>query len=191
MGFANRNRDLVEPTCVDEVIVEVLAETQAIAGVSGKERVIEVTYPSISATALGRLIGSICFSIPLRIGGIPLSCLLFGLPMAPLGALIYLSQKVLGNRYILTNKSVEIRKSIGINLVDRVELANLADITVTTLDGQEFSRAGNLQLRDAKGSVLATLNGVVWPERLRSAILEARQARVSNDAALAQIQARK
>jgi hypothetical protein len=173
------------------VIVEVLAETQAIAGVSGKERVIEVTYPSIAATGLGRLIGSICSSIPVKIGGVPLSCLLFGLPVAPLGALIYLSQKVLGDRYILTNKSVEIRKSIGSNLVGRVELSNLNDITITVLSGQEFSRAGNLQLRDAKGSILATLPGVVWPERLKSAILEARQARVSNDAAFAQIQARK
>jgi hypothetical protein len=173
------------------VIVEVLAETQAIAGVSGKERVIEVTYPSIAATGLGRLIGTICSSIPLKIGGVPLSCLLFGLPLAPLGALIYLSQKVLGDRYILTNKSVEIRKSIGSNLVGRVELSSLADITVSVLGGQEFSRAGNLQLRDSKGSILTTLNGVVWPERLKSAILEARQARVSNDAAFAQIQARK
>lgn len=171
--------------------MEVLAETQAIAGVSGKERVIEVTYPSIAATGLGRLIGSICSSIPVKIGGVPLSCLLFGLPVAPLGALIYLSQKVLGDRYILTNKSVEIRKSIGSNLVARVELSSLDDITVTVLSGQEFSRAGNLQLRDAKGSILATLPGVVWPERLKSAILEARQARVSSDAALAQIQARK
>ncbi len=171
--------------------MEVLAESQAIAGVSGQDRLIEFSYPSIAATGLGQLIGKICLSIPTRIGGVPVSCLLFGLPLAPLGAVIYLGQKVLGNRYILTNRGVEIRKSIGNALQKRVDLANISDITISVQDGQEFSRAGNLELRDAKGSILGTLNGVAWPERLKSAIMEARHARVSNDAAFAQIQARK
>lgn len=163
-----------------------------IAGVSaGRDRLIEVTYPSIAATGLGRLIGTLCSSIPVRIGGVPLSCLLFGLPVAPLGAAIYLSQKVLGNRYLLTNRGVEVRKSIGTQLEHRVELANIAAITITVDPGQEFSKAGNLELRDARGGVLLTLPGVKWPERLKSAIQEARDARMSNDAALAQIQARK
>ena len=171
--------------------MEVLAETQAIAGVSGQDRLIEFSYPSIAATGLGRLIGMICTSIPVRIGGVPLSCLLFGLPLAPLGAALYLSQKVLGDRYLITNQAVEIRKSIGGNLVKRVELASIANVTISVQAGQAFSRAGNLELRDAKGSILAVLQGVAWPERLKSALLEARQARVSNDAAFAQIQARK
>lgn len=171
--------------------MEVLAESQAIAGVSGRDRLIEFSFPSIAATGLGRLIGQICTSIPIRIGGVQLSCLLFGLPVAPLGAAVYLGQKVFGDRYVITNRAVEIRKSIGSSLVKRVELASIFEVTVSVQPGQAFSRAGNLELRDAKGSILATLNGVAWPERLKSAILEARQARVSNDAALAQIQARK
>ena len=171
--------------------MEVLTESQAIAGVSGQDRLIEFSFPSIAATGLGRMIGKICTSIPVRIGGVPLSCLLFGLPLAPWGATIYLAQKVLGDRYVLTNRGVEIRKSIGSKLEKRVDLANIADVTISVQSGQEFSRAGNLELRDARGGILATLWGVAWPERLKSAIMEARHARVSNDAALAQIQARK
>ena len=171
--------------------MEVLAETQAIAGVSGQDRLIEFSFPSIAATSVGQLIGKICLSIPTLVRGIPVSCLLFGLPLAPLGATVYLAQKVLGNRYILTNRGVEIRKSIGNRLEQRLDLSQIADITIAVEPGQEFSRAGNLQLRDAKGSILGTLHGVAWPERLKNAIMEARHARVGNDAALAQIQARK
>ena len=171
--------------------MEVMAESQAIAGVSGQDRLIEISYPSIAATGLGKLIGNICTSIPMRIGGVQISCLLFGLPLAPLGAAVYLGQKVFGDRYLLTNRGVEIRKSIGNRLEKRVDLASLSDVTISVQSGQAFSRAGNLELRDAKGGILAILHGVAWPKRLKSAIMEARHARVSNDAALAQIQARK
>ncbi len=174
----------------DEVIVAVLAQTP-IAGVSsGQDRIIEVTYPSVAATFLGQLIGRICCSIPTRIGGIPLSYLLFALPLAPLAVLLYLGQKVLGDRYLLTNRGVEIRKSIGAALEKRVDLASIADVTCKVRPGHEFHRAADVELRDSRGIVLATLEGVSRPDRLRSAILEVRDARVSNDAALAQIQAR-
>lgn len=170
----------------------VATQTQAIAGVSaGKDRVIEITYPSVAALGLGQLIGQICESIPTKICSIKLSYLLFALPVAPLGALLYLSQKVTGNRYVLTNRGVEIRKSIGNRLEKRVELADIADVTTNVVSGQEFHNAADVQLRDAKGSVLATLSGVSAPDRLKSAILEARSARVHNDAAFAQIAARK
>lgn len=170
----------------------VATQPQPIAGVSaGKDRVIEFTYPSVAATSLGKWIGQVCESIPTQIGGVKLSYALFGLPMAPLGALLYLGGKVTGNRYVLTNRGVEVRKSIGDKLEARVELASIADIAIQVHSGQEFHNAGDVQLLDAKGSVLVTLPGVAYPERLKSAILEARNARVQNDAALAQINARK
>lgn len=170
----------------------VATQPQAIAGVSaGQDRVIEYTYPSVAALGLGQLIGRICESVPAEIGHIKISYLLFALPLAPLGALLYLGQKVTGNRYILTNRGVEIRKSIGNKLEKRVDLAEIADVTTQVLSGQEFHHAADVQLRDAKGSVLATLAGVSYPERLKSAIMEARNARVQNDAAFAQIAARK
>ena len=169
----------------------VLTQSQPIAGVSaGQDRIIEITYPSIAATFVGKLIGKICESIPTGVAGIPLSYLLFALPLAPLGAAWYLLTKVTGNRYLLSNRGVEVRKSIGGRLVQRVELAQIADVTIQVEDGQAFHRAGNVELRDAKGSLLGVLPGVVRPDRLQHAILETRTARVQNDAALAQIQAR-
>lgn len=170
----------------------VATQPQAIAGVSaGQDRVIEITYPSVAAMGLGQLVGQICESVPVKICHIKLSYLLFGLPLAPVGALLYLSQKVTGNRYILTNRGVEIRKSIGNKLEKRVELADIADVTTNVLSGQEFHHAADVQLRDVRGTVLATLSGVTYPDRLKSAIMEARNARVQNDAAFAQIAARK
>ena len=175
----------------DEVIVAVLAQTP-IAGVSaGQDRIVEISYPSVAALSLGRLIGLICESIPAQVCHIPVSYLLFALPLAPLGAALYLLQKVFGSRYLVTNRGVEIRSSIGARLVKRVELADIAEITCKVHSGQAFHHAADVELRNAKGSVLATLAGVSRPERLRSAILEIRDARMSNDAALAQIQARK
>ena len=82
-----------------------------------------------------------------------------------------------------------------LNLSERVEVngTGLAKNETRVIVTPARIRVGTqmLELRDAKGSILGTLNGVAWPERLKSAIMEARHARVSNDAALAQIQARK
>ncbi len=175
----------------DEVIVADWAQTP-ISGVSaGQDRIIEVTYPSVAATGLGKMIGQICESIPTRVCNIPVSYWLFALPLAPLAVVLYLGQKVWGSRYLVTNRGVEIRNSIGAKLGKRVELADIAAVTCQVRSGQAFHHAADVELRDAKGGVLATLFGVCRPERLRSAILEIRDARVSNDAAFAQIQARK
>ncbi len=175
----------------DEVIVADWAQTP-ISGVSaGQDRIIEVSYPSVAATGLGKMIGQICESMPMRVCNIPVSYLLFALPLAPLAVLLYLGQKVFGNRYLVTNRGIEIRNSMGAKLEKRVELADIADVTCRVHSGQAFHHAADVELRDAKGGVLATLAGVCRPERLRSAILEIRDARVSNDAAFAQIQARK
>ena len=175
----------------DEVIVADWAQTP-ISGVSaGQDRIIEVSYPSVAATSLGQLIGRICESIPTKVCSIPVSYLLFALPLAPLAVVLYLGQKVWGSRYLVTNRGVEVRNSIGAKLEKRVELADIAAVTCHVRSGQAFHHAADVELRDAQGGVLATLFGVCRPERLRSAILEIRDARVSNDAAFAQIQARK
>ncbi len=175
----------------DEVIVADWAQTP-ISGVSaGQDRIIEISYPSVAAMSLGKLIGQICESIPTQVCHIPVSYLLFALPLAPLGAALYLAQKVIGNRYLVTNRGVEIRSSIGAKLEKRVELADIADITCRVRSGQAFHHAADVELRNATGGILATLAGVSRPERLRRAILEIRDARMSNDAAFAQIQARK
>lgn len=167
-------------------------KTQPISGVAaGYESQIETVYPSIAAASIGRLIGSLCDSIPLRIGGVKLSCLLFGLPLMPFALAGYFLQKAAGERYTLTNRSVSAHSAIGQRRLRHAALADVADVAVDVKAGQPFYHAGDLQLLNARGDLLLTLPGVPRPERFRSAILEARDARVMNDASLKTIQARK
>ncbi len=71
---------------------------QAIAGVSPTlESRIMTEFPSVAASGIGRLIGQIMDSIPIRIFGVKLSYLLFGLPLAPLGMLLFLLNRSSGS----------------------------------------------------------------------------------------------
>jgi hypothetical protein len=164
---------------------------QPIAGVSpNQERLLESVYPSVAASPLGRTLGGIFESIPMKINGVKLSYLLFCLPLAPIALVLYLLGK-LGNCYVLTNRSVEIRSILGKNLVEKTALAGIETIQIVPQAGQAFYRAADLELMNGRGDVVMKLVGVPWPERFRMIILEARQARVRNDESLARIDARK
>ena len=164
---------------------------QAIAGVSaGAEREIETVYPSIAAGGIGRLIGSLCDSVPIRIGGVKLSALLFGLPTAPLALALYAFSKLFGRRYVLTNRSLKLLSSVGETLFRQVALAEIDNIAVDVLGGQRFYHAGNLILLKSNGDEITTLEGVNRPERFRQIILDARDARLQSDASLAVLEAR-
>jgi hypothetical protein len=174
------------------VAVATAAPPQAIAGVSAsQEREIETEFPSIAAVAPGRLLGSLLESIPARIGGIKLSYLIFGLPLAPLGLVGYLQLKVTGQRYTVTNRSVSVRSALTGQLVKQVALKDIADVTVEVLGGQEFYRAGDVVIRNASGDETLRCSGVPQPERFRHVILEARDARLQSDEALALISKRR
>jgi hypothetical protein len=164
---------------------------QAIAGVSaGAASELESVYPSIAATSLGRLIGIICDSIPLRIGGVKLSALLFGLPLAPVALLPYFFMKLFGQRYIVTNRTVRIASTLGVRLFREIPLGEIDNIAVDEQAGQAFFHAGDLVLLNAGGGAIARLDGVPRPYRLRQIILDAREARRQNDASLATITSR-
>ena len=164
---------------------------QAIAGVSaGLEREIETVYPSVAAGGIGRLIGILCDSIPVRLGGIKVSTLLFALPLAPLAVLGYFGLKVFGRRYILTNRSVRIQRALSSRLFRQVGLAEIDNIAVDVLPGQGFYHAGDLILLKSNGDQITTLSGVSRPERFRQIILDARDARLQSDASLAVLEAR-
>lgn len=164
---------------------------QAIAGVSaGSEREIETVYPSIAAGAISRTIGSICDMIPVRIGGVKLSALLFSLPLAPLALTGYIWLKFFGPRFVLTNHALQTRGAMSDRLIREVALGEIDNIAVDVLAGQSFYHAGDLILLKAGGDEIATLAGVGRPARFRQVILEARDARLLNDAALATIDAR-
>ncbi len=164
----------------------------AISGVStGKSSaVIAVLYPSIAAELPGRLIGQWLECLPLRIGGIKLSHLLFGLPVAPLAAMGYFKLKALGHVYVVTNRSVQLRTSLGNRFVREVPLADIADVVVRQLPGQEFYPAAELDLVNKAGDTLLTLSGVPRAEVFRRTILEARDARVEVESSLGVIRAR-
>jgi hypothetical protein len=165
--------------------------SQPIAGVSaGAEQTIEIVYPSIAAVGPGRLIGRICDLIPAKVNGIKLSYLLLAPLMAPFGALGYLSLKVTGDIYELTNRSLQIRRALTGRPVRKVSLSEIDNVAVAVLPGQEFYKAGDLVVLNAKGDAILTLAGVPRPERFREGILEAREARLRSDEALRAIQAR-
>lgn len=166
-------------------------KSQAISGVpAGRETLIETVYPSIASAGIGRLIGSICTSLPIRIAGVPLSCLLFALPLTPLALVGYFLIKVTGPKYIVTNRSVRSEQAIGQKRLSQTSLNDIAEVAVDVQPGQAFYHAGDVLLLNAQGNVLATLPGVSRPERLRRVILEARESRVRNDASLKAIQSR-
>ncbi|MBI1310313.1 hypothetical protein GC176_03320 [bacterium] len=165
--------------------------TQPICGVSSSsETEVRSRYPSIAATGLGRLIGSICDSIPVKIWGVKLSYLIFALPLSVPGVLVYVLQKLTGVKYTLTNRSVQVWSVIGAHQLRGAALTDIEDVELTVQPGQEFYHAGDLTLVGAKGDVLLTISGIPRPEIFRENILKARQARVATEEARAAIAAR-
>lgn len=163
----------------------------AIAGVSpSHDTTVTSFWPSVAANPFGRIIGSLCDSIPVKINGIPISAILFALPLAPFAALIYLLMKAFGTRYHLTRKSVSSWSSMGQQLYKSVPLTEIADIQIQERGGQAFYRAADLVLLAADGSTLMRLGGISHPKTARQIILETRQAALETAASLEVIQKR-
>ena len=164
---------------------------QAIAGVSpGLEAKIMTEFPSVGAGSFGRLIGVLMDSIPVRLFGIKLSYVIFGLPLAPLGALLFFL-RLLGARYVLTNRSVQIRSGLGIQKTASAELSAIDDVEIQAQPGQDFYRAADLRLKAANGQTLLVLPGVADAAAFRNAILRAAEARRLVQSSLAVINARR
>lgn len=163
----------------------------AISGVSASsEALIQTIYPSIAATGIGKVLGMLYDCLPIPIGGIKLSHLLFPLPTAPLAAGVFFLQKAAGKVYQLTNRSVKIKSAIGPKLFQKIPLNDIAEVVVDQQAGQAFYPAADLKLVGKKGETLAVLAGVSRADVFRQSILEARDARVQVEASLATIQAR-
>ena len=164
---------------------------QAIAGVSPTlESRIMTEFPSIGATALGRLIGQLLDSVPAKICGVKLSYLIFGLPLAPLGLLLFLLNR-LGSRYILTNRSVQIWSTMGSERTSSVDLNDIASVELDQLPGQSFFRAADIRLKAASGQTIMLLSGVADAGAFQNAIRGAVQSRRLVQASLATMNARK
>jgi len=164
---------------------------QPISGVSaGAEAHVDTVYPSITATGPGRIVGQVMDSIPTRINGIKLSQILFGLPLAPLGLTVYALQKIFGHKYVLTNRSLQIYKALGVQLDRQIALADIDNIAIVVRPGQAAFASGDLEVLNDRGEPILVLEGVPRPERFRQEILECRDARRLSDASLKTIQAR-
>jgi hypothetical protein len=134
---------------------------QAIAGVSpGTESRVMAVFPSIAATAPGMLLGQLYDCLPVRIFGVKLSSLLFALPTAPIGALIFLLTKATGKRYVLTNRSLQVWTSLGSRRISSIPLSEIGSVTVEQLPGQVFFRAADIRIKAANGQTLLVLPGV-------------------------------
>lgn len=171
-----------------------VAVTQPIAGVSASaETDVMIVYPSIASHPLGRMLGSLFDSIPLRINGVRLSNLLFTLPTVPITLSLYGHLKAWGVSYVVTNRALKVWKMV-LGTRNRLEadvpLADIARIDVEELPGQDFYKAADLVLYAADGRRLVRLAGVPRADVFRTTILETRDARRNVAAALRQIQSR-
>jgi hypothetical protein len=164
---------------------------QAISGVSpDHETVIEELYPSIAETAIGDFIHRILDSIPNRIWGLKISNVLFGLPIAPLAATVYLWTKVFGSKYVVTNRVVKRVNSVGYRQHESIPLSQIVSTSVDPDSRRIFYKTGDVRLVGAGGESLMLLRGVPRPDRFCQVIQEASDAKRQVAASLARINAR-
>ena len=147
-------------------------------------------YPSIAATAVGRALGALYESIPLRVGTAKLSHLVFTLPTAPVAIALYFGLKAAGARYLLTSRRLRITAGPSGKPRAEVPLDEVGRVDVAASFGQRFYKAGDLVIRDHVGIERLRLRGVVRPENFRRTILEARDAVVRTESARRHIAAR-
>lgn len=165
---------------------------QAISGVSSTyENVIEEVYPSIATTALGRFLNGLYESIPVGIGQIKLSYLLFVPLTLPLALLAYVFMKLGGSKYVVTNRAVKRTTFLGGRLLEEAPLSEIAVVSVDPDSRLKFFRTGDVRLSNAAGDTLLLLRGVQYPDRLVQVIVEARDARRLVETSLGRIRARK
>ncbi len=172
---------------------------QAISGVSaGTEAEIMTAYPSIAATGAGQSIGRLCDAVPLKTNGVPWPRLVVGILFWPIvvpfaltvGLLLYSYMKLFGKRYVLTNRSLEVRQMIGIRNYAHANLADIKQIVIRALPGQAFYKAADLIGTGADGKTIIRLEGVQRPAVFRQTILEARDAKSQIEESLKAIQSR-
>ena len=148
---------------------------EAIAGVWPSdfgEAHITQTFPSISASALGRLLGSL-YSLRFPIG------FLIHIATLPVPIMLAIAMFLFSGfrRYQLTSTRVRIRRGFRDKQGLEVALCELEDVRLVVRPGQAFYRAADLELI-SRGQVALTLPGVWSAEAFRQNILEAWHALV-------------
>ena len=165
---------------------------QAISGVSAtKEAVVMTEYPSIAAGGVGQFLGSIYECVPIKLFGFgPSLSHVLALATAPLGLMLYGMQKVFGQRYVLTNRNVQIWSSRGNRLISQVGLVDFDSIELVQGKGQIFFQAADIRFAGTNGETLMKLAGVKDAGAFKSTIERTAEAREQVTAAQATIEAR-
>lgn len=163
---------------------------QAIAGVSpSSEAVVMTEYPSIAAGGIAQLLGSIYESIPSP-AGLPKLSYLFALATAPFGILLYALQKLFGQRYVLTNRAIQVWTARTSRMVSSLNLSDFDRVEVVQSAGQVFYNAADLRFVGANGETLLRLKGVKDAGAFRNAIERTAESRRMVQESLATISAR-
>jgi hypothetical protein len=162
----------------------------AISGVNSGQAFVMAVYPSIAATSLGKLLGRLYESMPVKIFGIKLSHLLFPLPTSIIALQVFAHLKLFGEVYVLTNRSVQLRTSIGNRLKREVALSDVGQIVLRQEPGQEFYPAADIYLLNKAGATIMSLPGVPRADVFRHTLLDAKNARDQVAASLSTIKAR-
>jgi hypothetical protein len=140
------------------------------------EATVMVVWPTIAATAAGRLVGrwSAIQTGPggfftlgklLALATIPVSLAVFGWQLMP-----YVCR-----RYLLTNRRIIIQAGLSAVEDASIRLDGYDSIDVEILPGQEWHHAGDLVFRRG-GTELFRLSGVSRPETFREVCLKTRTA---------------
>ncbi len=154
-----------------------IAAKQSIAGVTPaetREATVMTVFPTLSATAPGRLIGRLC-RIQAGFGFFNLGKL-FALLLIPfaIGLFAFMLAPGVIRRYRLTNRRVVVQK--GLRKIDErwVDFDRFDTIDIEILPGQQWYPAGELIFR--RGPIETfRLSGVSRPETFRRTCLAARQ----------------
>jgi len=104
--------------------------------------------------------------------------------------LLYTLNKLTGERYVLTNRSIQRWAVIGLRQIQSVTLTDVNEIEYVQLPGQEYFHAGDLLLKNAKGDTVLRVQGVQDADIFRQIIEKARDARIGAEESLAVIEAR-
>lgn len=164
---------------------------QAIAGVSSTtEARIMTEFPSVGAQFCGPsdwpVDGQHTGACPWDSGLVPVVWSSGGSCGCPA-----LFARLLGSRYILTNRSVQIWSSLGSQRIASVDLSEVDSVVVDELPGQSFYRAADIRLKSAGGQTLLRLSGVADASAFCNVIQRAVQARRMVQSSLAVINARR
>ena len=147
---------------------------QAISGVSASsEAEVMTEYPSLASSGVGQLLGNLYESFPVRLFGLMKLSHVFALLTVPIGLPLYFLQKAFGERYVLTNRNVQVWTARRTRMVSSVALADVVYVELEQQPGQVFYQASDIHLKGASGDTVLTLKGVKDAGSFRNAIAQA------------------